>query len=252
MRNWFILGLVLLTGCKLLPQAADISGVWINQAAIDAAAQGRPLLETLNANGWNLQWNIDASTGKAQVHNAYETGTGRLKLESPGRWAVASSGQTIEHLQSVGGQLVQQPRQHLPGQVFRRPGQTIFAGSQGQTTFRLVLNSAYMGGLWRILEGEGFGGSVVFNATGGVSGLGCNDQYELCLGGDCATQGAGYDSLRLGQSHMTNIFIFVRYGNRMEILQAVNSSPLGEIPQFRPGPRQWLLDKSEVAKAIEP
>ncbi|MGF6490961.1 starvation-inducible outer membrane lipoprotein [Pseudomonas frederiksbergensis] len=37
MRQLLILSLLLLGGCTSMPAETDISGIWINQAAIDAA-----------------------------------------------------------------------------------------------------------------------------------------------------------------------------------------------------------------------
>ena len=187
MHRLLALGLILLGGCTLAPQPADISGLWINQAAIDSAAQGRPLLRAIDAHGLNLE--------------------------------------------------------HVAGQVFERPARPAPASGQWGTTFRQALNSAYMGGQWTIIEGQGIGHTVEFKADGSLSGLAQNDRYELCLGGDCATQGAGNDTLYLGKGNVGDGWIFVRYGRRMEILKAINQSQPDEIPRLAPGPRQWLLEK---------
>ena len=46
MHTLLLISLILLAGCtQIQQQTADISGLWINQAAIDTAAQGRPLLK---------------------------------------------------------------------------------------------------------------------------------------------------------------------------------------------------------------
>ena len=63
------------------------------------------------------------------------------------------------------------------------------------------------------------------------------------LGGDCATQGAGNDTLSLGKGDVADVWIFVRHGKRMEILNAINHAQPDEIPQLAPGPRQWLLEQ---------
>ncbi|MFA7940976.1 hypothetical protein ACEK06_00765 [Pseudomonas brenneri] len=238
-----ILGLALLGGCTHVPQPVDISGVWINQAAIDAAAQGRPLLKTLSANGRNLEWDIDTRTARAHASSAFEADEGQLLPKAPGVWTIGHNGYGNDELQLKGQQLLQLPRKDLPGQVFQRPHPPAAEGVQWGNTFRQALNSAYMGGLWKILEGQGAGGTVVFNAAGNLSGLGKNDRYELCLGGDCATQGAGNDTLYLGKGDVGDSWIFVRYGNTLEIFQAVNHSRPDEVPQLSPGPRQWLLEK---------
>lgn len=44
---------LLLGGCASNPADLDVSGTWINQAAIDAAAKGGPLREALQSYGPN-------------------------------------------------------------------------------------------------------------------------------------------------------------------------------------------------------
>lgn len=238
-----LIGLALLGGCTQAPQPVDISGIWINQAAIDAAAQGRPLLKTLSANGWNLEWDIDTRTARAHASSAFEVGEGQLLPKAPAAWTVDHNSYSSDELQLKGQQLLQLPRKNFPGQIFQRPHPPAPAGARWGNTFRQALNSAYMGGQWKILEGQAAGGTTVFNADGSLSGLGGNDRYELCLGGDCATQGAGNDTLYLGKGDVGDGWIFVRYGNTLEIFQAINHSRPDEIPQLSPGPRQWLLEK---------
>jgi hypothetical protein len=243
MRTLLALGLMLLGGCTQTSQTNDINGLWINQAAIDSAAQGRPLLRAIDAHGLNLEWNIDTRSGKAQVSNAFESGEGQLRPKAPGVWTVDYNGHGTDELHLDGKQLIQQTTRNYAAQRFTRPGQPIVEGARWGTTFRLALNSAYMAGQWKIIEGQGAGNLVVFNADGGVSGLAQNDRYELCLGGDCATQGAGNDTLYLGKGDVGASWIFIRYGKQLEILQAINLSRPDEIPQLTPGPRQWLLEK---------
>ncbi len=51
----FSLLTIFLGGCASGPAHRDISGVWINQAAINEAAKGGNLREALLANGPNLE-----------------------------------------------------------------------------------------------------------------------------------------------------------------------------------------------------
>ncbi|MEB0045736.1 MULTISPECIES: hypothetical protein [unclassified Pseudomonas] len=243
MRKLLVLSLILLGGCTHTSQTPDISGLWINQAAIDSAAQGRSLLRAIDAHGLNLEWNIDTRSGKAQFSNAFELGEGQLLPKAPGMWTVDYNGYGSNELQLDGKQLIQQATNNHAGQVFSRPAQPAAAGAKWGATFRQALNSAYMGGQWRIIGGPGTGNIVAFKDDGGVSGLGQNDRYELCLGGDCATQGAGNDTLYLGKGDVGDGWIFVRYGKQLEIFSTINLSRPDEIPQLTPGPRQWLLEK---------
>lgn len=239
MRALLILSLLLLSSCAPVPPEPDISGLWINQAIIDAAALGQPL----NTQGSNLEWNIDTHAGKAQVSNGFEMGEGQLLQKSPGAWTVDYNGHGSDELRFDGKHLTQLAQEHAPQQVFSRPTETAKTGERWSNTFRRALNSAYLGGEWKIIDGPGKGGTAVFSADGKVSGLPKTDQYELCLDGDCASQGAGNDTLYLGTGDVGDSWVFVRNGKRMEILQAINLSLPDEIPELTPGPRQWLLEK---------
>ena len=88
MRKLLALSLILLGGCSHEPQTSGINGLWINQAAIDSAAQGRPLLQAIDAHGMNLEWNIDTRNGKVQFRNAFELNEGQLLPKAPGTRAI--------------------------------------------------------------------------------------------------------------------------------------------------------------------
>jgi hypothetical protein len=239
MRKLFILSLLLLGGCTHTPQEADISGIWINQAIINAAAPGQPL----NIRSSNLEWDINTSTGRAQVSSGFEMAAGQLLQKAPNAWTVDYSGYGTDELRFDGKQLTQLAKEHYPQQVFSRPTETARTGTKWSKTFRRALNSAYMGGLWKIIDGQGKGNIVVFTADGGVSGLPKKDRYELCLDGDCASQGAGSNTLFLRTGDLGDTWIFVRKGRQLEILEAINQSRPDEIPYLTPGPRRWLLEK---------
>lgn len=225
----------------MYPYAAgtDISGIWINQSIIDAAALGQPL----KTQGTTLEWDIDTRTGKAQMSNGFEMGEGQLLRTSPDAWTVDYDGYGTDKLRLDGKQLIQLEKKHAKQQVFSRSADSARPGERWSSTFRRALNTAYMGGEWRIIEGPGTGEKVVFTKDGQVSGLTNTDRYELCLDGDCASQGAGNDTLYLAHGDVSDTWIFVRKGKQMEIIQAINRSQSDEIPSFTPGPRQWLLEK---------
>lgn len=239
MLKFIALGLSLLVACGHIQAAPDINGIWINQALIDAAAQGRPL----NTAGSHLEWEIDTLTGKARASNGFETGEGLLRQTAPDTWTVDYNGFGTDELRFDGEQLIQKAKAHYPQLTFQRPVEAPSVGATRSTTFRKALNAAYLGGRWHIVEGLGAGGPVVFEADGEVSGLTDIVRYELCLDGDCSSQGAGHDTIYLGAAGHGQSWIFVRKGKQLEIFQAINTAQMDEIPQFTPGPRRWLLEK---------
>lgn len=239
MRTLLTLGVLLLSGCTHPSVGTDIEGVWINQSVIDLAAQGQPL----NIHGTPLEWHIDTRAGKAQVRNGFEMSEGRLLLKSSNAWIVDYGGGDIDELQFDGKQLIQATRQYVPQAVFSRPTESVETAENWVNTFVNTLNAAYMAGEWSIVEGAGKGTTATFTAQGRVSGLGQADRYKLCLDGDCRSQGAGNETLFLGHAGTDDTWIFVRKGKQLEIFQAVDTAQAGEIPQFTPGPRQWLLRK---------
>ena len=219
--------------------APDINGIWINRALIDAAAQGGPL----NTAGAHLEWEIDTRNAMARVSNGFETGEGQLRQTSPDTWTVDYDGHSINTLRLEGEQLIQLAQAHTPQQTFHRPIEVPTAGAKWGSTFRKAMNTAYLGGQWRITQGPGTGDALVFTADGRVSGLPDTVSYELCLDGDCASQGAGHDTMYLSTEAQGDTWIFVRKGKQLEIFQAVNTAQADEVPQLTPGPRQWLLEK---------
>jgi hypothetical protein len=71
-----------LGGCASNPADRDISGTWINQAAIDAAPR-RPLREALQAYGPNLEWNVNTKAGQARYTNGLKTSKASCWANSP-------------------------------------------------------------------------------------------------------------------------------------------------------------------------
>lgn len=85
MRKALVLSLLalFLGGCASNPADRDISGTWINQAAIDAAAKGGPLREALQAYGPNLEWDVNTKASQARYTNGFENVEGKLLANSP-------------------------------------------------------------------------------------------------------------------------------------------------------------------------
>ena len=245
MRKALALSLValFLGGCASNPADRDISGTWINQAAIDAAAKGGPLREALQAYGPNLEWNVNTKAAQARYTNGFENVEGKLLGEESGGWKVDFYGSSASELKRDGKRLNQAANDNEPEQVFDRAPIPVPEGAPIGASFERALYTAYMGGSWKIVSGPGEGSSVQFQADGQVAGLPGADRYALCLAGDCASMSGGNDNMWLQLSGQGNTWIFARKGKELEILQAVNTAQADEMPQFTPGERKWLLEK---------
>ena len=234
---------VFLGGCASDPADRDISGTWINQMAIDTAAKGVPLREALQANGPNLEWDVNTRAGQARYTNGFENVDGKLAGEASGAWKVDFYGSTGTQLKRDGKQLHQAALDGEPEQLFDRAKDAAPEGAPLGASFERALYSAYLGGEWNIVNGPGEGGTVQFQANGQVSGLPGSDRYALCLAGDCASMNSGNDSMWLQLNGQGNNWIFARKGDELEIFQAVNTALADEQPQYTPGDRKWLLQK---------
>ena len=234
---------IFLGGCASNPADRDISGTWINQVAIDAAAKGGPLREALQAYGPNLEWDINTKAGQARYTNGFENVEGRLQGEQSGAWKVDFYGSSSSELKRDGGRMKQAATENEPDQLFDRAQIPVPEGAPIGASFERALYSAYLGGSWKIASGDGEGNTVQFQADGQVSGLPGADRYALCLAGDCASMNSDHDSMWLQLNGQGNNWIFARKGRALEIFQAVNTALADEMPQFTPGERKWLLEK---------
>ncbi|NHW98331.1 hypothetical protein [Pseudomonas koreensis] len=234
---------IFLGGCASDPADRDISGTWINQVAIDAAAKGGPLREALQAYGPNLEWDVNTKAGQARYTNGFENVEGRLQGEQSGAWKVDFYGSSGSELKRDGGRMKQAATENEPDQLFDRAQIHVPEGAPIGASFERALYSAYLGGSWKIASGDGEGNTVQFQADGQVSGLPGADRYALCLAGDCASMNSDHDSMWLQLNGQGNNWIFARKGKALEIFQAVNSALADEMPQFTPGERKWLLEK---------
>ncbi|ANI00737.1 hypothetical protein A8L59_26040 [Pseudomonas koreensis] len=234
---------IFLGGCASDPADRDISGTWINQVAIDAAAKGGPLREALQAYGPNLEWDVNTKAGQARYTNGFENVEGRLQGEQSGAWKVDFYGSSGSELKRDGGRMKQAATENEPDQVFDRAQIPVPEGAPIGASFERALYSAYLGGSWKIASGDGEGNTVQFQADGQVSGLPGADRYALCLAGDCASMNSDHDSMWLQLNGQGNNWIFARKGKALEIFQAVNTALTDEMPQFTPGERKWLLEK---------
>jgi hypothetical protein len=234
---------VFLGGCASNPADRDISGTWINQVAIDAAAKGGPLREALQAYGPNLEWDVNTKAAQARYTNGFENVEGKLLGEKSGAWAVDFYGSSATELKRDGKQLSQAASENEPEQVFDRALIPVPEGAPIGASFERALYSAYMGGSWQVVSGNGEGNTVQFQADGQVTGLPGADRYALCLAGDCASMSGGNDSIWLQQGGQGNSWIFVRKGKTLEIFQSVNTALADEMPSYTAGDRKWLLEK---------
>ncbi|MFY0730093.1 hypothetical protein [Pseudomonas sp. NFX15] len=245
MRNALALSLLalFLGGCASNPADRDISGTWINQVAIDAAAKGVPLREALQANGPNLEWDINTKAGQARYTNGFENVDGKLSGEESGAWKVDFYGSSASELKRDGKQLSQAATDNEAEQLFDRAQIPVPEGAPIGASFERALYTAYMGGSWIIVSGPGEGSTVQFQADGQVTGLPDADRYALCLAGDCASMSGGNDNMWLQLNGQGNAWIFARKGKELEIFPAVNRAQADEMPSFMPGERKWLLEK---------
>ncbi|KQB53486.1 hypothetical protein AQS70_10190 [Pseudomonas endophytica] len=245
MRNALVLSLLALVlgGCASDPAARDISGVWINQAAINEAAKGGHLREALLANGPNLEWDIDAKNAKASYTNGFERVEGTLLPQKKGTWQVDMYGSSAIELGLKGAALNQTASDADPQQSFVRSPVQLASDAPLGTHFERALKAVYLGGQWRVISGLGQGNTVTFMPDGQIKGLPDNNAYALCLAGDCASMSGEYDSLWLQQDEIGAVHIFVRNGRRLEIFQALDSAKSDEMPQLYPGKLEWVLEK---------
>ncbi|MDD0842392.1 hypothetical protein [Pseudomonas sp. Gutcm_11s] len=230
----------LLAGCAG-PQSPD--GTWINQPIIDAARTGIPLREALLAHGPNLEWRLDSQRGQAAYSNGFEAPEGRLSTTADGLLQVDYQGDYQEQLQLQGDELVQQASAYGPEQHFSRPQQQAEAGAPLGSSFEWALYQAYLGGEWKILEGVGEGGLVLFHPDGRLEGLPGAERYALCLAGDCASMAGENDSLWLQLGNQGAPWLFERDGDQLRIVEALNQSTADEVPSYRPGRQAWLLER---------
>lgn len=244
MRHALALSLVaaLLGGCAS-HKPEDYNGIWINQAAIDAASKGTGLRYALERNGPNFEWKVNVAASQASYSNGFELVEGRLKAVDDNHWQVELDGDQVENLSLDGKELVQATSDWAPEQHFQRSTNVIDPDIPPGAIFEKALYGAYMKGDWRVLEGPGQGGTVRFRDNGSLDGLPNLDRYALCLAGDCATMTGKYDSLWLERNQQGNPWIFKRDGKQLEIFQAINEAQPDEMPELRPGARRWLLER---------
>ncbi len=244
MRNAFVLLLcaAFLGGCSS-PASHDPNGVWINQAAIDAASQGGNLREALLAYGPNLEWTIDTARKTANVSNGFELDEGQLVDQPDGQWRVDFYGDFHEQLNVENDRMVQAESKTGPEQRFQRSTLALPLGAPPGSSFEQALYSAYLGGTWKISKGPGAKGLVLFHPDGKVEGLPGADRYALCLAGDCAAMSGDTDSLWLQLGNQGSVWLFKREGDQLEIFRAVNQAQANEMPDYLPGVTTWVLEK---------
>ena len=233
--------LTLLGGCASKPK--DPSGIWINQAAIDAAVDSQHLREALLAYGLNLEWNLNSARQQATFSNGFELADGQLSAQADGLWQVSFYGEHHEVFKPEGELLIQQASATWPEQRFARPKVKVDAAAPAGSSFEYSLYEAFLAGSWKIRSGPGEGGLVIFHADGKLDGLPGAERFALCLAGDCAAMSGEYDSLWLQLGQEGNEWIFVRDGDQLQIFEALNRAQSDEMPDLYPGPQRWLLER---------
>ncbi|WP_449430555.1 hypothetical protein [Pseudomonas putida] len=234
------LAALLLSGCAS-HKPEDYNGTWINQNAIKAAVKGGSLRQALNEHGPVFEWKLDVADQQASFSNGFEAADGQLSANQK-QWQASFQGGQTEQL-ALDGDELKATDQSGAQQSFVRVKQPTAANAPLGSSFEKALYQAYLGGAWKIVEGQGKGGLVRFADNGGVTGLPGPDRYALCLAGDCASMGGSNDSLWLERNQRGAPFIFKREGDKLEIFQAVNTAKANDIPQLAAGASQWVLER---------
>ena len=229
----------LLGGCASGPK--DVAGTWINQPAIDAAAENGKLREALLAYGPNLEWRFAPQRYTAWSSNGVAFGEGHLAAEEARHWRVTFHGDAQENFVLDGKELIQQASASAPEQRFVAV-KTAADGPPGQA-FEQALYATLLGGDWKVREGDGQKGLVRFHPDGHVEGLPGVERYALCLAGDCASRSTEQEIIWLQNGRQGGEWLFQLAGDELSIFQAENQSPSSEEPQYRPGRRVWLLER---------
>ncbi|UVE17715.1 hypothetical protein NVV93_19500 [Pseudomonas sp. LS44] len=237
-----LLSATLLGGCASAPQ--DPSGIWINQAAIDDAAEGGPLREALLAYGPNLEWQIDTQRQVAIASNGFELDEGQLHGDPASGWQVDFYGDFHERLNLEDDQLVQVQSASSPQQRFVRATRVVAPNAPQGSSFEHSLYAAYLGGTWTITEGSGRDGLVRFHPDGQVEGLPGADRYALCLAGDCAAMSGAHDGIWLQLGEQGRSWLFEREGADLRVFEALNQAAANEMPDYRPGQLVWRLHRN--------
>lgn len=236
---FLLLGSGLLGGCASGPD--DIAGTWINQPAIDAAADSGRLREALLAYGPSLEWRFAPQRHTAWTSDGVALTEGHLAAADDAQWRVTLHAEQQESFTLDGDELVQQPSASSPEQRFsavaasddRLPGQA----------FEQALYAALLGGDWEVLEGAGQDGLVRFHADGRVEGLPGVEQYALCLSGDCAGRSEDEEIIWLQNDAQGSEWLYRLEDDQLSIYQADNQALHTDAPQYRPGRRVWLLER---------
>jgi len=234
------LAALLLGGCAS-HKPEDLNGTWINQNAIDAVVKSGRVTETLNKNGIELEWKLDVASQKASYSNGFEAVDGQLTINEK-QWQVEAGGAPAAQLTLHGDEL-KVASQGFGEQTFVRVKPPLAANAPLGSSFEKSLYQAFLGGDWKIVEGQGKGSVVRFADNGAVTGLPGPDRYALCLAGDCANMGGSNDSLWLERDQRGAPFIFKRDGDKLTIFKAVNTAQPDEIPQLIAGAQQWVLER---------
>ncbi len=236
---FLLLSSALLVGCAGGPR--DIAGTWINQEAIDAAAEHGRLREALLAYGPTLEWRFAPQRHTAWSSDGVDVAEGHLAGSGERAWQVTFHGDWREQVALDGDKLLQRPSASAPAQRFSfvaaatdgRPGQAL----------EQALYAALLEGAWEIREGAGRDGLVRFHPDGRDEGLPGAEQYALCLTGDCATRSDDYELLWLQNAAQGGEWLFRLDGDELSIFVADNQALHQELPQYRPGRRVWLLER---------
>ena len=161
------LAALLLGGCAS-HKPEDFNGTWINQDAITAAVKGSSLRQALNEHGPVFEWKLDVASQQASYSNGFEAADGQLSANDK-QWQANFEGGQTEQLSLDGDELLTVDQSGAK-QTFVRAKAPATANAPLGSSFEKALYQAYLGGDWKITEGQGKGASVRFSDTGNVTG----------------------------------------------------------------------------------
>ncbi len=180
--------LISIAGCAHRPAGPDLSGRWINRAAIADAVVNGSVRNAVRAHGPVLEWVLDEAHGRAQYDGGGHPGRGTLERTSTGVTITFEGGRrTVLALRD--GVLVGAGRTGAEETFVRVQRKLVPDAAPAGAAFVRELQTALLAGSWHdgAADPGADPGTIQFRPDGAVQGLPGVDRYELLLEGDRAT-----------------------------------------------------------------